>query len=110
MIIELNLTNLIFIVVAICSAFWAMAKLLMTQNEKALDARFKTLSELIQKNQESTYQLEREFLKFQSEIPRVYLRREDYAREAKSLQDALQREIHPIRQSVARIEDFLIQK
>ena len=55
-------------------------------------------------------ELEREFLKFQSEIPRLYLRRDDHMREAQALQDALQREMADIRISVRRIEDFLIQK
>lgn len=110
MTIELTLTNLIFILMALIGAFWAMVKVIVSQYERSLDSRFKTLSATIDKGQEIAMQLERDFLKFQSEIPRVYLRREDYQRESQALQGALQREIEPIRVSVNRIEDFLIQK
>lgn len=110
MTIELNLANLIFLLFALVGAFWALVKIIITQHEKSLDTRFKTLSEVIDKGQAIAIQLERDFLRFQSEIPHVYLRRDDYRRESEALQDALQREIAPIRMSVNRIEDFLIQK
>lgn len=110
MTIEVNLANLIFILFALVGAFWALVKIIVSQYERSLDARFKTLSETIDKGQEIAMQLERDFLKFQSEIPRVYMRRDDYMRESQALQDSLHREIAPIRASVSRIEDFLIQK
>lgn len=110
MVIEVNLANLIFILIALVGAFWALVKIIVSQYEKSLDTRFQVLSETMAKDQAVTLQLEREFLKFQSEIPRVYLRRDDYMRESQALQDAIHREIAPIRVSVNRIEDFLIQK
>lgn len=108
--IEVNLSNLIFILFALVGAFWALAKTIVFQYEKSLDTRFKTLSETIDKGQEIAMQLERDFLKFQAEIPRTYLRRDDYMREAKILRESISAEIAPIRTSVNRIEDFLIQK
>lgn len=110
MTIELNLANLIFILIALVGAFWALVKLIVGQYEKSLDTRFKTLSETIESAQKTTIQLERDFLNFQAEIPRTYLRRDDYMREAKTLREAISAEIAPIRTSVNRIEDFLIQK
>ncbi len=110
MIVEFNLSNLIFLAIALAGGLWALIKLLFAAWEKALDRRFDALGEMMEKDQQVTHQLEREFLKFQSEIPRTYVRRDDYMREAQALQEALQREIAPIRISVNRIEDFLIQK
>lgn len=110
MIVEFNLTNLIFIAIALCSGALAAIKMFYVQFEKSQDVRFSAMAELLKKNQETTLQIERDFLKFQGEIPRLYLRRDDYLRDAQALQDALQREIAPIRISVNRIEDFLIQK
>ncbi len=110
MTVELNLANLIIILIALVGAFWGLVKIIINQHEKSLDTRFKSLTESIDKSQEIAIQLERDFLKFQSEIPRVYLRRDDYQREAQVLQDSLQREIAPMRASVSRIENFLMQK
>ena len=108
--IELNLANLIFILISLIGAFWALVKIIAIQNQRYLDTRFSALSVTIEKDQETTRQLERDLLRFQSELPRVYLRRDDYVREVHLLQEAIQRDILPIRQSVTRIEDFLLQK
>lgn len=110
MTIELTLANLIFILIALIGAFWALVKIIAIQNQHYLDARFEALSVTLEKDQETTRQLEREFLRFQTEMPRIYLRRDDYVREIQVLQEAIQRDILPIRQSVTRIEDFLMQK
>ncbi len=110
MTIELNLANLIFILIALIGAFWALVKIIVSQYEKSLDTRFIALSVTIEKDQEITRQLERDLLRFQSELPSVYLRRDDYVREVQVLQEAMQRDILPIRQSLTRIEDFLMQK
>lgn len=80
MTVELNLTHLIFLAIAGMSGLWAMAKMFLSQQEKALAARFKTLAEVIGKNQASTYQVERDFLHFKAELPVQYVRREDYIR------------------------------
>lgn len=110
MIIELNLTQIIFILIAAVSAFWAGAKVFYSQFEKSQELRFKALSTILEKNQETTLNLERDFLKFQSEIPRIYMRRDDYIRESQVLLENIQRELAPLQKSVGRIEDFLIQK
>ena len=110
MIIELNLANLIFIIFALLSAVAGGLKIFYQQSEKSQDARFKALYDMLEKSQENVMALERDFLKFQSEIPRIYLRRDDHTRETHALKEALQREMADIRISVRRIEDFLIQK
>lgn len=110
MIVELNLANLIWILIVMLSAFWGLVKIIVGQYEKSLDTRFAALSEVIKENQETTLNLERELMRFQTEIPRIYLRRDDYMREVQILRESISTEITPIRNSVNRIEDFLIQK
>jgi hypothetical protein len=110
MIVEVNLTQMIFLAIALFSALWAAAKLFYAMFEKSQDKRFEAMTVILEKNQETTLQLERDFLKFQSEIPRVYLRRDDYTRETQTLHEAIRAEIAPLRISVGRIEDYLIHK
>lgn len=110
MTIELNLTNIIFVVIALFSGVWAIAKFFLEKIEKSQDARQKALTEMLETNQQTTLQVERDFMKFQTEIPRTYLRRDDYVREVQLLHEAIQRDLLPIRTSVTRIEDFLMQK
>ena len=85
--IELNMANLIAIAVAFVGALWALLKLFAVQHEKALEARFKTLIENMggikasqMREQETTQRLERELLQFKAELPRDYVRREDFIR------------------------------
>lgn len=80
MTIELNLGNLIFILIALIGAFWTLVKVIVSQYEKSLDTRFATLSETMEKDQELTRKLEREFLRMQADLPLHYVRREDYIR------------------------------
>lgn len=80
MTIELNLGNLIFILIALIGAFWALVKVIVSQYEKSLDTRFATLSVTMEKDQELTRKLEREFLRMQADLPLHYVRREDYIR------------------------------
>lgn len=80
MIIELNLANLIFILIALVGAFWALVKVIISQYEKSLDTRFSALSLTFEKEQEITRQLERDFLRMQADLPLHYVRREDYIR------------------------------
>ena len=108
--IEFNLSNIIFTLIALLSGFWALAKVIVIQNQNHMDTKFSALSVTISKDQEVTRQLERDLLLFKSELPRTYLRRDDYVREVQVLQEAMQRDILPIRQSLTRIEDFLMQK
>ncbi|MCB8748356.1 hypothetical protein LHU53_15755 [Rhodoferax sp. U2-2l] len=110
MIFEFTMTNLLFLVFALVGGYWALTKVIVKQYERSLDARFKALSTTIENAQKTTLDLERDFLRFQSEIPRTYMRRDDYMREAQILRDSISAEIAPIRTSVNRIEDFLIQK
>jgi hypothetical protein len=78
--IEFNLANILFVLATLIGAFWALVKVIIYQSEKSLDTRFKALSTTIEKDQEFTRQLERDFLRMQAELPLHYVRREDYIR------------------------------
>lgn len=80
MTIQLTLINLIFLLATLIGGFWALVKVIISQYEKSLDARFETLSGTIAKDQEITRQLERDFLTMKAELPLHYVRREDYIR------------------------------
>lgn len=97
MTVELNTSNLIFISTALLAAFWGLLKLLAAQHERSLDKRFLELGAIIAANQDLTRKLEQDFMVLQGDITRNYLRRDDYLREMQG-----------IRQSLTRIEDFLL--
>lgn len=98
MTIELNLANLIFILIAMLSAFWALVKIIAVQTQKHLDARFavqevsrhenqvqitKRLDSIETVNREEASQwqrVERELMRLQVDMPLNYVRREDYIR------------------------------
>lgn len=110
MIIEINLTQIIFLLIALVSALGAGAKLFYVQFERGQEERFKSLSEILAKDHEVTHQLEIKLMELHGDIPRTYLRRDDYMRETQTLRESIRAEIGPIRLSVNRIEDFLIKK
>lgn len=87
MTLDLNAANLIAIAVAFVTALWALLKVFAMQHEKALETRFKTLNENMggiktsqAHEQQTTQRLERELLQFKAELPRDYVRREDFIR------------------------------
>lgn len=87
MTLELSLTNLMAITAAFVGALWALMKIFAVQYERALESRFKILGEGMGgiksnqlREQETTARLERELLQFKAELPRDYVRREDFIR------------------------------
>ncbi|MDD5028509.1 MAG: hypothetical protein PHH58_03250 [Rhodoferax sp.] len=87
MIVEFNLTNLIFILIAVVSAFWALIKIINIQQDRRQDERFRVLGETMKsiacaqdKNALATLDLEREFRRHQTDSAREYVRRDDFVR------------------------------
>ncbi len=103
MTVELNLANLIFILIAMLSAFWALVKIIAVQTQKHLDARFavqevsrnenqiqitRRLDNIETVNREDTNQwqrVERELMRLQVDMPLNYVRREDYVQAVASI-------------------------
>jgi hypothetical protein len=96
MIIEFNLTNLIFILIAIFSAFWALLKMLAvlfkrdlqerftamdavsTSQYQRLNTRLDELSATAKTDSGQWARVERELLTLKADLPLHYVRREDY--------------------------------
>lgn len=88
MTIEVNLQNILVILVALVGAFGALLKIMGSQFEKSLEARFKVIAESMSSiraaqtsEQATTQRLERELLELKIELPRDYVRRDDFIRE-----------------------------
>jgi hypothetical protein len=87
MTIELTLTHLITLALAFIGALWALVKIIMVQNDRRMSEKFAVLTAAVstvgadlRKEAEATRQLEIAFMKFQAELPRDYVRRDDFIR------------------------------
>lgn len=74
------------LLLAVFGAMWALIKVIGSQYEKREKERHENLTKMLnglvdgQKEQQNAlHKLERDFLKFQADIPNQYVRREDYA-------------------------------
>jgi hypothetical protein len=81
------MVNLAGLATAFIGVLWALVKVIAAQQERSLETRFKALSDSlvgvnnsIAREQETTQRLERELLQFKAELPRDYVRREDFIR------------------------------
>lgn len=84
--IELELWHLISLVITIIGAFWTLGKLIAVQAKSQIDQQFRTLgehmrvqAEHMKSQDESDRRLERQLMELKAELPRDYVRREDYA-------------------------------
>ena len=109
MTLQFELWHLITISLSIVGGFWAMAKVIGSQNQRYLDERFESqesmrlsyhqqVSERLVRieaasREESArwLQVERELHKLQIELPREYVRREDYVMAVASIMAKLDR-------------------
>lgn len=96
--IELNLANLIFILIALIGAFWALVKIIAIQFKRDLQERFTiqdnaskahylqlntrldVLDSAVKTDAGQWQRVERELLNLKAELPLHYVRREDYIR------------------------------
>jgi tRNA nucleotidyltransferase/poly(A) polymerase len=94
--VEVDLWQLLGVAFALGSAtlagFWAMAKIIAAQSKQQIDGQFeqvktqfKEVSGHLKTQDEHTRRLERELLEFRAELPRDYVRREDYVQAVASL-------------------------
>ncbi len=85
--LELNVANVLVILIAFIGALWALVKIIAHLQEKnleqkmtALTAAMQSVSTSVEKDRESTRALERQFMELRAELPRDYVRREDFIR------------------------------
>ena len=76
--LELELWQLITIMFTVVGAFWAMAKLILSQAQAQINEKFNEISAHMRSQDESARRLERELMELKAELPRDYVRREDY--------------------------------
>lgn len=85
--IQFELWHLITLLLSFFACVAAFGKFLVDQFEKRMDERHKNISEVLQQHMAEEERmlgkidnLERDFLRFQAEMPLQYVRREDYVR------------------------------
>jgi hypothetical protein len=80
MTVQLEIWHLVSLVAALITAFWAVAKLLLSQQQQHQDRRFAAIESLINEEASQWDRMERELLTLKAELPLNYVRREDYIR------------------------------
>ena len=85
MIFELTMTNLISLAGLFLGALWALLKVIGLQAEKRANEKFAALQASIsqvgldmRREADAARMLETSFLRFQAELPRDYVRRDDF--------------------------------
>ena len=85
MIFELTMANLISLAGLFLGALWALLKVIGSQAERRANEKFAALQDSIasvgrdmRREADAARQLETSFLRFQAELPRDYVRRDDF--------------------------------
>lgn len=78
--IELDLWQAIILISMTMGAFWGMAKMLMAQSNRSLDEKFKEIKERLDTQDDSERRMERQIADMRAELPREYVRRDDFLR------------------------------
>lgn len=85
MVFELTMANLISLAGLFLGALWALLKVIALQAEKRSNEKFSALQQSINKvgtdmrrEADAARMLETSFLRFQAELPRDYVRRDDF--------------------------------
>lgn len=84
--IELELWQFITLTTMILGAFWGIAKMMLAQSAKSLDEKFNAIHQRLTTQDESDRRLERDLTDLRVELPRDYVRREDFTRVIASFQ------------------------
>ena len=83
--VELELWHLLVLMFTVVGAFWALAQMLIKTSQQHLSERFDALIKLIEGQSgmirgqgEDMRRIERDLMGLKAELPRDYVRREDY--------------------------------
>ncbi|MDR1423483.1 MAG: hypothetical protein LBI92_02585 [Azoarcus sp.] len=77
---EIEFWHLVGLAITVIGGFWTGARVLGAQIEKRLAERFEHGDRATARVESATAALEKEFYALKAEIPREYVRREDYIR------------------------------
>lgn len=86
MTVSLELYHVIMLVLTIVGAFWGLAKMLVNQSQRHIDAQFKAITDKLAGQDDSARRIERELMELKAELPRDYVRREDHNRVVAAIQ------------------------
>ncbi len=78
---ELSVQELIGFVITLMGTFWGLAKMLLSQTQKQITDQFTQITNHLSQQQEIDRRLEREVLELKAQLPREYVRREDYVQQ-----------------------------
>lgn len=85
--LDLSVTHLITLGTLYAGSLWGLVKIIAVQQERRLTEKFATLTASLasmatdlRNEANATRQLENAFLRFQAELPRDYVRRDDFVR------------------------------
>lgn len=88
-----TLSNLITVITVFFGMLWGLVKIIGAQQEKRLSEKFDTLNksligvgEDLRREAEATRLLENSFLRFQADLPRDYVRRDDFVRSVATIE------------------------
>lgn len=78
---ELTTQEVIGFVITLLGAFWGLAKMLLSQTQKQITDQFGQITTHLNKQEEMNRRLEREVMELKAQLPREYVRREDYVQQ-----------------------------
>lgn len=76
--ITVEFWQVVGLVVTIIGAFFTLAKMLLQGSQRSIDEKFKLMGDHMRSQDESSRRLERDLMDLKAELPRDYVRREDY--------------------------------
>jgi hypothetical protein len=76
--IELEFWHLVMLTCSIIGAFWGLAKMILAQAQKNIDEKFAGMVVHLNRQDDNARRLERDLMEMRAELPRDYVRREDY--------------------------------
>lgn len=75
---ELDLWQVIVLGSMLLGGFWGLAKMMMAASQKSIDEKFQQVIAGLKAQDETNRRLERDLMELKAELPRDYVRREDY--------------------------------
>jgi len=78
--IEVEFTWVVGMLMAIAGLWWGMAKMMLAQSQRHIDAQFEAIAKTLKQQDEGARRIERELMELKAELPRDYVRREDHTR------------------------------
>lgn len=78
---DLSMQEVMGLAITIIGAFWALARMLLTQTQRQIADQYQDISSNLRKQEDTARRLEREVMEHKAALPREYVRREDYVQQ-----------------------------